>query len=82
MYGLSTPYKLTIRNSARLLLFHHVLFYMGKYWRHFDNGAIFKIDDVLTEHGGLPHVLPLAVHLRFFFLLESLRFVAGPLLHA
>ena len=27
MYGLSTPYKLTIRNSARLL--HHVLFNMG-----------------------------------------------------
>ena len=25
-----------------------------------------KIDDVLTEHGGLLHVLPLAVHLRFF----------------
>ena len=26
-YGLSTPYRLTIRNSARL--FHHVLFNMG-----------------------------------------------------
>ena len=25
------------------------------------------IDDVLTEHVGLLHVLPLAVHLRFFF---------------
>ena len=24
-----------------------------------------KVDDVLTEHGGLLHVLPLAVHLRF-----------------
>ena len=23
-----------------------------------------KIDDVLTEHGGLLHVLPLAVHLK------------------
>ena len=33
---------------------------------HFDNGAISKIDDVLIEHGGLPHVLPLAVHLGFF----------------
>ena len=31
------------------------------------------IDDVLTEHGGLLHVLPLAVHFRFsepFFLLS------------
>ena len=35
---------------------------------HFDNGAKSKSDDVLTEHGGLPHVLPLAVHLRFVFL--------------
>ena len=30
---------------------------------HFDNDATSKIDDVLTEHGGLLHVLPLAVHL-------------------
>ena len=30
----------------------------------FDNDATSKIDDVLTEHGGLLHVLPLAVHLR------------------
>ena len=29
----------------------------------FDNGATSKIDDVLSEHGGLLHVLPLAVHL-------------------
>ena len=29
----------------------------------FDNDATSKIDDVLTEHGGLLHVLPLAVHL-------------------
>ena len=28
---------------------------------HFDNDATRKIDDVLTEHGGLLHVLPLAV---------------------
>ena len=34
---------------------------------HFNNDATSKIDDVLTEHGGLLHVLPLAVHLRFFF---------------
>ena len=80
MYGLSTPYRLTIRNSARL--FHHVLFNMGdlhafgpsctefvypECW-HFDNDATNKIDIVLTEHGELLHVLPLAVHLRFFLL--------------
>ena len=35
---------------------------------HFDNGAISKFDNVLLEHGGLPHVLPLAVHLRLFCL--------------
>ena len=34
---------------------------------HFDNGASSKIDDVLTEVGGLHHVLPLAVHLKFFW---------------
>ena len=66
----------TIRNSVRL--FHIVLFNMGdgrhafgpsctefvhpECW-HFDNDATRKIDDVLTEHGGLLHVLPLAVHL-------------------
>ena len=26
------------------------------------------IDDVLLEHVGVPHVLPLAVHLEFFML--------------
>ena len=30
-----------------------------------DNGATSKIDDVLIEHGGLLHVLPLIVHLKF-----------------
>ena len=35
-------------------------------FRHFDNGATSKIADVLTEHGGLLHVLPLTVHLDFF----------------
>ena len=30
---------------------------------HSDNGATSKIDHVLIEHGGPPHVLPLAVHL-------------------
>ena len=70
-YGLSTPYRLTIRNSARL--FHHVLFNMGdlsefvypECW-YFDNGATSKIDDVLTEHGGLLHVLSLTVQRKFF----------------
>ena len=32
----------------------------------YNNDATNKIDIVLTEHGGLLHVLPLAVHLRFF----------------
>ena len=98
-YGLSTPYRLTIRNSARL--FHHVLFNMGDLHlvlpalnlSTLNNDATSKIDDVLTEHGGLLHVLPLAVHLRFFAgqvpptrttlnLSYSLRFIVGPLLHA
>ena len=35
-------------------LFHHVL--------------VYKFNDVLLEHGGLPHVLPLAVHLKFVWL--------------
>ena len=57
----------------------------------FDNSAKSKIDDVLSEHGGLLHVLPLAVHLRFFAgqvvgtILKcsySLSFVVGALLHA
>ena len=34
---------------------------------HFDNGSTSMIVDVLIEHGGLPHVLPLVVHLIFFF---------------
>ena len=33
----------------------------------FDNGATSKFDDVLSKHGGLLHVLPLAVHLNSFF---------------
>ena len=57
----------------------------------FDNGATSKIDDVLSEHGGLLHVLPLAVHLNFFdgqvggnilSKFYSLGFVVGPLLQA
>ena len=34
--------------------------------QNFDNGATSKIDDVLTEHAKLLHVLPLAVHLKIF----------------
>ena len=34
---------------------------------HLDNGALSKNDDVLAEDGELLHVLPLAVHLKFFF---------------
>ena len=59
--------------------FHHVLVYMGDlHLVHpalnlsildaFDNGPISKFDIVLLEHGGLPHVLPLAVHPRFVWL--------------
>ena len=33
---------------------------------HFENGAL--IDVVLAEDGGLLYVLPLAVHLNFFFM--------------
>ena len=54
---------------------------------HFDNSAKSKIDDVLIEHGGLPHVLPLAIYLGFFFSVQvegtilrcsySLSFVVG-----
>ena len=32
---------------------------------HFDNGATSKIDDIHIELGGLPHVLPLNVHLFY-----------------
>ena len=59
---------------------------------HFENGASSKIDDVLAEDGGLLHVLPLAVHLNFFFdgqvgwiILDHSyfqTFFVGPLLHA
>ena len=68
--------RLTTWNSARL--FHHVLFNMGDLHSvlpalnlsTLNDGILImmqqvdKIDDVLTEHGGLLHVLPLAVHLR------------------
>ena len=44
---------------------HLVLHVSPRCW-HFDNGATWKIDDVLIEHGGLPHILPLAVPGIFF----------------
>ena len=58
---------------------------------HFDDCASSKIDDVLSEDGGLLHVLHLAVHLKFYwqtrrvdhsetFLLSEL--FCEPLLHA
>ena len=49
-------------------------------WWHFDIDATSKIDDVLTENGGLLNVLPLAVHLRFFclkFLVSAQGLVLG-----
>ena len=42
-------------------------FVYPRYW-HFDNGAASKFDDVILDHGGLSHVLPLAVQLEFFLL--------------
>ena len=57
---------------------------------HFDNGATSSIDVVLIEHCGLPHVLPLAVHLKILdgqvngIILSKFYsgFGLGPLLHA
>ena len=34
----------------------------------FDNVATSTFGDVLLEHGRQPHVLPLTVHLKFFWL--------------
>ena len=44
------------------LVLRFLLAYQGCW--HFDNGAS-KIDDVLTEHGELLHVLSLAVQMKF-----------------
>ena len=47
------------------------------------------IEDILTEHGGILHVLPLAVHLKYIFCWTSrgysdpfllFEFIVGPLL--
>ena len=72
---------LTDRLRSSVGLFHHAPCLQGRPafgpsctefvypgWWHFDNGAISKFDDVLLELGGLPHVLPLAVHLKFVWL--------------
>ena len=61
--------------------FHHVHVYMGDLHLVYpalnlsvpDAGILkmvhtSKCDDVLLEYGGLPHVLPLAVHLQFIWL--------------
>ena len=40
---------------------------------HFDNDVISKIDDDLTEHGGLLHVLPLAVHLNYVSVMSFIK---------
>ena len=56
------------------------------WWKNFQT----RPDDVLLEHDGLPHVLPLAIHLRsarqvggnILSLSYSLSFFVGPLLHA
>ena len=45
--------------------------YFPRCW-YFDNGATSKIDDVLTEHGVLLLVLPLAVHLKYIFCWTSI----------
>ena len=47
----SIEYRLTVG------LLHNLLIYIRD---------LSKIDDVLFEHEGLPHILPLAVHLIFF----------------
>ena len=61
-------------------LFNYVLVYVGDLhlvchalnFSILDAGilimAISKFDDVLLEHGGLPHVLPVAVDLKFVLL--------------
>ena len=38
-------------------------FVLPRYW-HFDHDATIKIDDILTENGGLLNVFPFAFHLK------------------
>ena len=59
-------------------LFHHILVYMGEGTPTFGpscNEFVYP-DNVLLNHGGLPHVIPLAVHLEYF-LVDKYR---GPLM--
>ena len=73
MDGLSTPYRLLKGQCTAVIDIGDIStfgpscteFFDLLCW-DFDSGAICKIDDVLIKHGGLPHVLPLAVHLIFF----------------
>ena len=60
------------------------------FW-HFENSSTSKIDDIPIEYVGLPHALPLAVHLVFYWWTSRgdhskpillFDFVLGPLLHA
>ena len=48
---------------------------------HFDKGVTSKIEEVLTKHGGLLHVLPLAVYLNFSKEVLVFGFCCGALLH-
>ena len=79
-YGLSTPYRLTIRNSARL--FHHVLIYMGDLHlvvhaltlSNLDAGILIMVQQVrlmmfLLNMVDYPmsFLYPLAVHLGCFW---------------
>ena len=63
-----TPHRLAFRNTARPAFGPSCTEFVYPECWHFDNDATSKIDDVLTEHGGLLHVLTLAVHLRFLCL--------------
>ena len=76
-YGLSTPYRLTMEQCWMVPPIHHVLVYMGDLHLflpefvypgccYFVNGAIIFINDVLTEHGGLPYIYHLADSLIFY----------------
>ena len=79
MYGLSHPYRLTKGTVILSILDAGILIIMVQQVRlmmfsFIDYGrllqvlplAVSKFDDVLLEHGGLPHVLLLAVHLKYF----------------
>ena len=71
VWFLSLPFRLTKRtvlDCSTMFCMHHAFghscteFVYPGCW-HNDNGATNKINDVLTEHVGLLHVLPIAVHL-------------------